>query len=65
MDHVEADVVLLRGAPTDEELAALVAALAAVRGAPARPSRAPVPAPWTAAGRYAPPRSWAARTWSP
>ncbi|WP_156077114.1 acyl-CoA carboxylase epsilon subunit [Saccharothrix sp. NRRL B-16314] len=65
MDHVKADVVLLRGAPTDEELAALVAALAAVRDVPAPPPTTRVPAPWTAAGRYAPPRSWAARTWSP
>ncbi|WP_221483311.1 acyl-CoA carboxylase epsilon subunit [Saccharothrix ecbatanensis] len=65
MDHVKVDVRLLRGAPTDDELAALVAALAAVRRAPAPKPGVRVPAPWTVAGRYAPPRSWAARAWSP
>ncbi|WP_447007153.1 acyl-CoA carboxylase epsilon subunit [Saccharothrix isguenensis] len=62
---MRSDLVLLRGAPDDEELAALVAALTTLRRAPARPSGVRVPAPWTASGGYAPPRSWAARTPSP
>jgi hypothetical protein len=53
------DVRVLRGSPDDAEVAALIVALGAVSGPPARDARATVPrAPWLRSPRYQPPGSW-------
>ncbi|MER6347583.1 acyl-CoA carboxylase epsilon subunit [Streptomyces sp. NPDC001595] len=47
-----ASLVVLRGDPTPEELAALVAVLAAVRPAPEPPGPRPAGGGWRAPGRW-------------
>ncbi|OLT16512.1 hypothetical protein BJF78_13890 [Pseudonocardia sp. CNS-139] len=65
MDEDEADnVVVLRGAPDDAELAALLAVLAALRAAQQPPAEdwLPPPAPlWTRPPRYRPAGAWTGR----
>jgi hypothetical protein len=59
-----ADVVVLRGAPDDVELAALLTVLAALRAAPQPPREDPdqPQAPsWTRPARYRPAGAWTSR----
>jgi hypothetical protein len=58
-----ADVVVLRGAPDDVELAAMLAVLAALRAArPARQDEDRLRAPsWTRPARYRPAGAWTSR----
>jgi hypothetical protein len=57
-----ADVVVLRGAPDDVELAALLAVLAALRAAPQPPRQDPPQAPsWTRPAHYRPAGAWTSR----
>lgn len=58
-----ADVVVLRGAPDDVELAAMLAVLAALRAArPPRQDEDRLQAPsWTRPARYRPAGAWTSR----
>ena len=60
-DHTDPWLVVRKGEPDDDELAAVVAALLAVRGpsSPVTLHREPGRSPWTTAHRYRSPRSWA------
>lgn len=60
-DAPRADIVVLRGAPDDVELAALLAVLAALRAA-TPPRHDPLQAPsWTRPARYRPAGAWTSR----
>ncbi len=59
-----ADVVILRGAPDDVELAALLVVLAALRSArqpPREDAHSPQPPSWTRPTRYRPAGAWTSR----
>jgi Acyl-CoA carboxylase epsilon subunit len=57
-----ADVVVLRGAPDDVELAALLTVLAALRAAPKPQRENPRQTPsWTRPTRYRPAGAWTSR----